>query len=60
VNEKEYFIPFSDYPFFRSASVEDVFRVRLFPPSQLHWEKLDIDIELEALEHPEAFPLVYR
>jgi hypothetical protein len=60
VNEMEYFIPFSEYPLFRNASVSDIFAVRYMPPSQLHWENLDIDIELEALKNPEAFPLVYR
>lgn len=26
----------------------------------LHWEDLDADIELDSLENPEDYPLVYR
>ncbi|MEW6241535.1 MAG: hypothetical protein AB1564_12070 [Chloroflexota bacterium] len=25
-----------------------------------HWPDLDIDIELEALQHPERFPLKFK
>lgn len=25
-----------------------------------HWEALDIDVELDALENPEKYPLIYR
>ena len=60
VEDKEYFIPFSDYPGFKDSSVNHIFNLRFFPPSQLHWKELDIDIELNALAQPESFPLVYK
>lgn len=60
VGDKEYFIPFTDYPGFKESSIDQIFKIRFYPPSQLHWEKLDIDIELEALSKPESFPLIYR
>jgi len=28
--------------------------------SEFYWPDLDIDIELEALEHPERFPLMFQ
>jgi hypothetical protein len=59
VKDNEYFIPFSDYPGFRNASVNNILKITLHPPSQLHWEEIDIDIELNALTHPESFPLIY-
>jgi Protein of unknown function (DUF2442) len=57
---QEYFVPFSDYPGFKIASVNQIFNVRFLPPSQLHWEELDMDIELLALARPESFPLVFK
>lgn len=60
VEDSEYFIPFSDYPGFKDASVSRIFQVKFHSPSQLHWESLDIDIELDALKKPESFPLVFK
>ena len=58
--DKEYFVPFKEYPGFKDASVNQIFNFNFLPPFQLRWEALDIDIELQALSQPESFPLVFR
>ncbi len=60
VDNKEYFVPFADYPVFRSATIEQIFDVERIGPGQLHWQALDADIELDALDYPERYPLVWR
>jgi hypothetical protein len=60
VNNKEYFIPFSDYQGFKDSSINQIFNIKFHPPSQLHWEELNIDIELNALIQPESFPLIFK
>ncbi|MFQ5343014.1 MAG: DUF2442 domain-containing protein [Anaerolineae bacterium] len=60
VDDKEYFVPFDDYPVFWEATVAQIYAVRRLGPTQFHWPALDADIELEALEYPERFPLVFR
>jgi hypothetical protein len=60
VEEKEYFIPFSDYPGFRDSSINQILNIRFMPPSQLHWEELDVDIELQALVQPDSYPLAFK
>lgn len=60
VENQEYFIPFKDYPVFKGATIEQIFSIKQIAPGQLHWPLLDADVELEALEHPESFPLMYR
>jgi hypothetical protein len=60
VENREYFIPFSDYPGFRDSSVNQILDISFLPPAQLRWESLDIDIELQALTAPETFPLVFN
>jgi hypothetical protein len=60
IENKEYFIPFADYSGFKNASLKQVFAVKFLPPSQLRWDEIDIDIELQALAQPEAFPLIYH
>ncbi len=60
VGDKEYFVPFADYPAFKKATVADIYAMTQLSPSQLHWENLDIDIEIDALETPENFPLIFQ
>ena len=59
VDDREYFVPFDDYPAFRRATVAQIYAMQRLGPSQVYWPDLDVDIELEALEHPERFPLRY-
>ncbi len=60
VDDREYFVPFTDYPIFRQATVEQILAVKRISPAQFYWESLDIDIELDALERPEHFPLQFK
>ncbi len=60
VEDREYFVPFSDYPAFLDATVSQIHGVRQLGAGQLSWPELDVDIELEALDRPEAFPLQFR
>jgi hypothetical protein len=60
VGDREYFVPFADYPAFLKASVDQIFTCKILSSSQLYWPALDVDIELDALEHPEQYPLIWR
>ncbi len=60
LDDKEYFVPFQDYPGFLDASIPQIYNVQQIGPGEFHWPDLDIDIELDALEHPERFPLRYQ
>lgn len=59
-DDREYFVPFADYPVFQSAKTEQIFNVQRIASGQYHWPDLDADIELEALEYPEYYPLIWR
>jgi hypothetical protein len=59
VDDKEYFVAFSDYPVFKQATIEQMLGVERLSPSQFRWPALDADIELEALENPSQFTLKY-
>jgi len=60
VDDKEYFVPFAEYPVFQGAPVRQIFQMQRLSPTQLYWPDLDADIEIEALEQPEHHPLVFR
>ena len=55
----EYFVPFEDYPVFGRATLNQIFNFNRIC-GQLHWPDLDADIEIEALENPVDYPLVWK
>ncbi len=57
--EGEFFVPFEKYPAFQKARVEQIFNFEQ-DDDAFYWPELDIDIELDALKHPEKYPLVFR
>jgi len=59
IDGRDHQMSFAGFPWFRGASVEDVFDVRRPAPWHLHWPALDVDLEVESIEHPERFPLIF-
>lgn len=59
IDDQEYFISFEQYPDFCSATLDQIFNFR-YAFEEIHWPDMDIDIELDALRHPERFPLKFR
>jgi hypothetical protein len=60
VKGKEYFLPYKEYPWFKEAKVSEIYNLELVHGFHLHWPDLDVDLELESLENPEKYPLVYE
>jgi hypothetical protein len=57
VRDKEYFLPYEEFPWFRKARIGDILCVTLEHEGHLRWPALDVDLSIESLEHPESFPL---
>ena len=60
VAEKEYFLPYSDFSWFKEASVSAIYNLKFTHGHHLYWPDLDIDLELESLENLEQYPLKYQ
>jgi hypothetical protein len=60
VGERELFLSFKEFPWFREASVRQITNVELPNPHHLYWPDLDIDLAVESIEHTEKYPLVSR
>jgi hypothetical protein len=56
-NEKEYFLSYEQFPWFKDKTIKDITHVESFGEGHLYWENLDVDLSLEMIEHPERFPL---
>lgn len=53
IGEKESFLSFENFPWFRDASVGIIHKVELLNNNHLYWPDLDIDLAVESIEHPE-------
>ena len=60
VQEKEYFLPYAQYPWFKDAKVDQILNVQLLHEDHLHWPELDVDLCIESLEQPDKYPLIYK
>jgi len=54
---KEFFLNYKAYPYLENKSIKDIHNVKLLHGFHLHWPSLDIDLEIDNLEHPEKYPL---
>ena len=53
-------VAFSEFPWFRKATVAELSCVERPSPDHLYWPSLDIDLAVESIRHPGRFPLVSR
>jgi hypothetical protein len=60
IQEKEHFLSFEDFPWFKDASVAAIHNVELLNEHHLYWSDLDVDLAIESIEHPSLFPLVAK
>jgi hypothetical protein len=56
--EEELLIPFSEFPWFRQATIDQLCDVEWPAPDHLYWPRLDVDLSVESIRHPERFPLM--
>lgn len=59
-DDEELLLPFEHFPWFRSATVEQITEVERPSPDHLYWPRWDVDLSVESIRQPEAFPLVSR
>ena len=60
LDEEELLLPFEKFPWFRSATIDQITTVERPSPEHLYWPGLDIDLTVQSIRQPEAFPLVAR
>lgn len=58
VDEKELFLLFVEFPWFKHAPLAAVFNIERLQSYHLYCPDLDIDLTVESIEHPEKFPLI--
>ncbi|MFZ4678401.1 MAG: DUF2442 domain-containing protein [Nodosilinea sp.] len=58
--DREYFLPYDQFPWFENAPVNHIFHLEEPHPGHLYWPNLDVDLSLEIIQNPERFPLTAK
>jgi hypothetical protein len=58
LGDEELPVPFAQFPWFRKATIEQLSDVRRPTENHLYWPQLDVDLAVESLRNPAAYPLV--
>ena len=57
IDDEELALPYSEFPWFKAATIQQILNVLRPSPDHLYWPDLDIDLSVESIRHPERFPL---
>ena len=58
LGEEELLVSFAEFPWFKRATIEQILAVEWPSPQHLYWPDLDIDLSIESIRNPAAFPLI--
>lgn len=58
LGDEELFLPFTNFPWFKAATIDQLCEVEHPTEDHLYWPLLDVDLAVESIRDPAAFPLV--
>ncbi len=59
LNDQEFFLPFTEFPWFLKATIAQIYDIECFHGHHLHWPSLDVDVDVATLKHLDAYPLKF-
>jgi hypothetical protein len=60
LDDREMFLPFEEFPWFRESSVAAILKVERPQPHHLYWPDLDVDLAVDSIDDPGRYPLTAR
>ena len=60
VKGNDYFISYNRIPWMKNACISDALDVQMSGRNAIERPKLDVDLEIESLKHPERYPLIMK
>lgn len=60
VQGEDFFLSYNRVPWMKDATINEVLDVRMSGKNAIEWPKLDVDLEIESLKHPERYPLLIK
>jgi len=60
LDAEELLVPFEHFPWFKKATIEQLSEVEWPALNHLYWPQLDVDLSVESIRDPLAFPLISK
>ena len=60
IGKRDYFLSYNRIPWMQDAPIRSVLNVQMSGPEAIEWPDLDVDLEIESLQHPERYPLIIK
>ena len=57
---KELFLSFEHFPWFRTATIDQIGEIETLHGNHLHWPLLDVDLSVNIIENPQNYKLVSK
>ena len=57
IDDDELALPYSEFPWFTAATIQQILNVLRPTVDHLYWPDLDVDLFVESIRHCENFPL---
>ncbi len=57
---EELFLSFENFPWFKDVTIKELCEVEWPSEKHIYWPNLDIDLSIDSIRDPSAFPLQYK
>lgn len=57
LEDEELFLPYTEFPWFKQATIEQLCQVERPTADHLYWPALDVDLSVNSVRDPAAFAL---
>ena len=59
-NDQEYFLSYSDFPWFQDRTIKEISNVEVISENHFYWPALDIDLSIDIIQNPSHYPNKYK
>jgi hypothetical protein len=60
LGDEELFVSYAEFPWFKQVTVEAITTVERPSADHLYWPLIDVDLAVNSIRNPAAFPLISR
>lgn len=60
LDNEELFVSYSDFPWFKQATIDEITTIDRPSSNHLYWPKLDVDLAVESIRNPTLYPLISK
>ena len=57
---REYQVPFETFPWFKKCPIGSIYNYEVDNFGNFHWPDIEVDLNIDILEHPENYPLISK